>query len=179
MALNDNTLGGGAALSGTAAPGRTDELNVCSSCGFEATTAIEGKDGLTYALCAGCEVMLREQEAEEEEEWEEVLCADCGKVPAECRFVHLWKGEFWLCRSCWYSADHEDDYLDVCGCWPPIHEQGEDKKVHCAECNRDVKYIIHCECPIPSTLSEHPNHCVFCRGAVLRLSDEEGDKLHR
>jgi hypothetical protein len=173
MALNDTTLGGGAALSGTAAPGRTDELNVCSSCGFEATTAIEGKDGLTYALCAGCEVTLREQEAEGEWEEEEVLCADCGKVPATHRFIHLWKGEFWLCAPCWSWADHEDDFLEACSCGQPLYEQGEDNKVYCGECNRSVNSIQHCECPIPSTsYASFPTHCVFCKGFVARVKDE-------
>ncbi len=171
MALHYNTLGAGAAHSGTASPGRSEELNVCSGCGFEATTTIEGRDGLTYAVCADCEVTLREQEAEEED-YSSELCADCGKVPAQCRFVHLTKGEFWLCARCWSWADHEDDFLEVCHCGVPIHEVGEDKKVTCADCTREVTYPMHCECPVPCTLSEHPDHCFFCKGVVVRLTDE-------
>lgn len=168
MALHYNTLGGGAAHSGTAAPGRYEELNVCTGCGFDATTAMEGKDGLTYAVCADCEVTLREQE-EAAHEW----CADCGKVPAERRFVHLTKGEFWLCASCWMGADHEDDYLEVCTCGVALYHQVEGQSFHCLDCARPVKHVMHCQCPRPSTAADHPNYCAFCQGAVVHVEDEE------
>ena len=177
MALNDTTLGGGAAHSGTAAPGRTDELNVCSGCGFDTDRTLVGKDGLTYAVCADCEVNLREAEAEGWDETEllnpeEVPCADCGKEAATIRFVHLWKGEFWLCRSCWHWADHEDDYLETCTCGSQRIYKAEEHKVVCGDCHREIKHVVHCQCPLAPTLTEHPNHCIFCKGFVAPPKNE-------
>jgi hypothetical protein len=139
---------------------------------------MEGKDGLTYALCAGCEVTLREQEAEEEDGWEddELECADCGVSlgphRAPYRFVHLWKGSFQLCETCWCDADHEDDFLQNCNCRERVYWKDEDEAVSCYWCCRPVKTITHCECPVPSIDKETPNHCVFCKGAYLPKKDE-------
>jgi len=170
MALHDNTLGAGAAHSGTASPGR---INTCTGCGFDATMTIEGKDGLTYAVCADCEVTLREQEGGWEEEVPDQLCADCGKVPAECRFVHMDKGEFWLCRRCWHWADHEDDYLEICSCSTRVYQQGPEGTITCGDCKRTVHRAFHCQCPVPATVPEDRNICVFCHGAVVHVEDEE------
>ena len=87
-------------------------------------------------------------------------CDDCGEVPATTRFLHLTKGEFFLCDLCMAAADHEEDYL-------------ENRDDHWEE--EEEKYAL-CECPVPVLLVEHHgNYCIFCWGAVVPLTEEEGD----
>ncbi len=86
-------------------------------------------------------------------------CDDCGETPATTRFLHLTKGEFFLCETCWLSADHEEDYL-------------EEPDWSCDE-NREAL----CECPVPVlSVEHHGNYCIFCWGPVVPLTEEEGDK---
>ncbi len=179
MALQYNTLGGGAAHSGTATPGRYEETALCSGCGFDATAEVIGRDGFVYSVCGSCEMRLQEQEPEEEEDWDddELDCADCGTSlgpsRAPIRFLHLTKGAFWVCSDCWVNADHEDDYLVYCNCEDRIYWKPEGGLMSCDWCCRPVKHIQHCECPVPSTDKETPNHCVFCKGAVERKEDSQ------
>ena len=52
-------------------------------------------------------------ELPEEDEYETDTacnCEDCKQQPATCRFLHLDGREFFLCYTCFYSADHESDY---------------------------------------------------------------------
>ncbi len=165
MALHYNTLGGGAAQSGTATPGRYEDLNVCTGCGFESTIQIVGRDGLEYDLCETCEIGLREQEAEQE--W----CEDCAAAPAVCVFMHLDGRVFNLCDFCYYAADHEEDYLKFCECpTPEISEEG----TQCWKCNREVRPYEEplCDCPVPSVIHDEPDHCVFCMGAIPKPKEE-------
>ena len=181
MALSDNTLGAGAARSGMTSPGRSDE---CSGCGFRATCDYEGRDGVLYPFCEECFWRFKEQEEVElyleawvEEEPEEP-CEDCQECDATTRFVHLTKGEFFLCDACFAAADHEDDYLEFCTCVYPHHEKKGDV-IRCAECMRSIKAPMHCQCPVFATDPDKPNHCVLCWGLVVLLSQEEGDRRWR
>ncbi len=58
---------------------------------------------------------VNEPEAEPEEDHQddyvEGMCQDCEKEEATQRFCHLDGRSFYLCHSCWQSADHEDNYL--------------------------------------------------------------------
>lgn len=195
MALHYNTLGGGAALSGTAAPGRSEEITVCSGCEFLATTEVEGRNGGLYPMCGSCEFVYREQEAEIVwcRECDQALasglsgadqlcsdcyidpCDDCREMPATTRFVHLWKGDYLLCDGCYAAADHEDDYLEVCTCDDPVHFMDEGK-LRCSECMRTIKVPMHCHCPVLATAAGNPNHCLLCAGAVVPLTEQEGDR---
>ena len=181
MALQVTTRGGGGRHTATATPGRSErweeDTALCSGCGFEATTEVIGRDGLVYDLCTTCEIGLREQE---EETWEEendyLECADCGvslgPARAPTQFLHLTKGDFWLCPDCWTNADHEEDYLEYCTCPNKLYWKAQDEPMGCYWCCREVKYVEHCDCPVPSTDKETPNHCLFCKGAVMNKKDE-------
>jgi hypothetical protein len=193
MALHYNTLGGGAARSGTAAPGRSEEINVCSGCGFLATTEVEGRNGGLYPMCGSCEFVYREQEEEIAwcQECDQALasnytglcdgchfpepCEDCRVMPATTRFLHLSNGAYHLCDECFIAADHEDDYLEVCTCWHPVHIKEEDS-LRCEECMRTIKAPMHCQCPVVATAADYPNHCLLCAGAVIPLTEQEGDR---
>jgi hypothetical protein len=173
MAQSQNTLGGGAGKTGTAAPGRSDEttdIKACTGCGFKATTEFEGRDGELYPMCEVCDVHLREQEAEEG--FEEETCADCRKEPATRRFMHLHKGEFFLCEGCFGMADHEDDYLEVCTCPNPTPARGAGAALECMECLRDIKTRRLCECPVVSRADEQRGTCDVCHGLVVKAKDE-------
>jgi hypothetical protein len=178
MALQVTTLGGGGRHTATAAPGRSekeeeDEYEPCTGCGFEATTEVIGRDGLTYGVCSYCEDRIREQEAEDDDYLE---CADCGaslgpgRTPTQ--FIHLTKGDFWLCPDCWTAADHEEDYLEYCSCSETVYWKAHDGSISCYWCFREVRNVEHCDCPVPSIDKETPNHCLFCKGAVMNKKDE-------
>jgi len=64
-------------------------------------------------------------------------CDDCGKEPAVTQFIHLTKGEYFLCAGCWPSADHEEHYLQYCECDNPF--LSDDCK-QCWQCNREIYY---------------------------------------
>jgi len=64
-------------------------------------------------------------------------CDDCGKEPAVTQFIHLTKGEYFLCAGCWQSADHEEHYLQYCECSDPF--LSDDCK-QCWKCNREIYY---------------------------------------
>ena len=177
MALNVSTLGAGSARSGKTSPGRYTE---CSGCGFEATCDHKGRDGNTYPFCEDCLWRVKEVEEVdrqlEEEEVEELECADCGMSlgpsRAPLQFLHLAKGAFWLCSDCWVNADHEDDYLENCNCSDRIYWKPDDAPMSCYWCCRPVKHVQHCDCPVPSIDKETPDHCLFCKGAVVNKKDE-------
>lgn len=175
MALSEITLGAGTAQSGMTSPGRYME---CSGCGFEATCDHEGRDGKTYPFCEDCLWRIREMEDidRELEEADCQECADCGAALGPdlppCRFLHLTKGVFWLCSDCWVNADHEEDYLENCTCSDKVYCKLGEESLSCYSCWKPVKHVQHCDCPVPSIDKETPNHCLFCKGAVMNKKDE-------
>jgi hypothetical protein len=116
-----------------------------------------------------CDVHLREQEAEEG--FEEETCADCRKKPATRVFMHLHKGEFFLCDGCWQMADHEDDYLEVCTCSSPTPAKGAGAQAQCMDCLRKLQAWRWCMCPVVDKADEG-KYCSLCYGLVPKPKDE-------
>ena len=134
----------------------------CSECGANATTEIHGEDGKTYPMCANCDVWWRESQAEDEEVITGI-CQDCQRAPATCRFVHLRKGEFFLCGGCFSWADHEDNYLDHCDCgWP----EGAPGQTNCDRCHRSLRESVPCDCAEPVTYGYERIDCRGCGGRI-------------
>ena len=149
----------------------------CTGCGVKATTEFEARDGTLHPVCDHCDVHLREQDAEMGDgEWEilvvDDICADCKKEPATRRFLHLHKGEFFLCDGCWQMADHEDDYLEVCTCSNPLPAVGAAATLQCMDCLRTIKHRSFCECPVVDKADEDKGSCSFCYGLIVKLKDD-------
>lgn len=140
----------------------------CSACGAVATTEVEDRNGGSCSLCDNCEVWLRETEAELADLAETLRgqeCQDCRHEPATHRFLHMHKGEFFLCASCFTSADHDDDYLERCDCaWP----EGEPGQTNCDLCRRELRQVqFYCSCEAPVTNNDLER--VDCRACYGRI----------
>lgn len=136
----------------------------CSECGDIATTELAGEDGVMYPLCVNCDLWWRETQADEEEEIISGMCQDCHQGPATRRFIHLRKGEFFLCGGCFSWADHEDDYLEYCDCGAP---EGETGQSHCSRCTRVLRATTaYCTCAVPETRGLERIDCRLCWGRI-------------
>ena len=101
----------------------------CEDCDKEfATCEFVGSEDKVYKLCKECEEEAHEvvreqreweaeeerkkQEEEEDEYYRDDLgqCESCQKEKAVIVFMHLYNGNFELCKSCFDWADHERDY---------------------------------------------------------------------
>ena len=134
----------------------------CSECGDNASTELLGTDGIMYPLCANCDVWWRETQAEEDAV--SGTCQDCHRGPATRRFIHLRKGEFFLCGGCFSWADHEDDYLEHCDCGVP---EGETGQTHCSRCTRVLRATTaFCSCAVPETRGLERIDCRLCWGRI-------------
>lgn len=139
----------------------------CSECGAVATTELEDEHGEMWPLCANCDVWWRETQAELADQAEALngqRCQDCRLQPATCRFVHLRKGEFFLCDNCFGWADHEDDYLENCQCeWP----EGDPGQTDCDLCRRPLPTVaFYCACAAPVVKDEQRVNCRSCNGRI-------------
>ncbi len=101
----------------------------CEDCGKEfAIHEFVGSDDKVFKLCETCrdeaqqacddmreieeEEDRRKEEEEEDEYYRDDLgqCESCQKEKAVIVFMHLYNGNFELCKDCFDWADHERDY---------------------------------------------------------------------
>lgn len=139
----------------------------CSECGAAATTELEDEHGEMWPLCANCDVWWRETQAELADQaaaLREQQCQDCHREPATCRFLHMYKGEFFLCEGCFGWADHEDDYLERCDHAFP---EGEPGQTNCDLCRRPLPPAdAYCTCTTPVTRDFERINCRSCCGRI-------------
>jgi hypothetical protein len=110
-----------ASQSSTLSTDSEESIHNCAECSDVATTEVMGSDAQPYSLCARCAGEFQETVAELEQDrstlysWDYTAvrwCEDCRESAAVREFMHLRKGTFFLCDSCFMWADHEDDYLE-------------------------------------------------------------------
>jgi protein-arginine kinase activator protein McsA len=94
----------------------------CEDCGEKPSLHdFVGSDDKEWRLCTECrdeaqqacdEEERRRYEEEEDEYYRDDLgqCESCQKEKAVIVFMHLYNGNFELCKSCFDWADHERDY---------------------------------------------------------------------
>jgi hypothetical protein len=110
----------------------------CDTCGAPAVTEHVGGGGTVSPLCGTCDIHLRESLAGLHDAMDDVhdqWCDDCQEERATRRFLHLDGRRFALCGSCYYSADHEEDYLMFCECRVPEGQQGG----RCEDCHLRIR----------------------------------------
>lgn len=90
----------------------------------------------------------------------QVPCWDCRQAPATRTFLHMTKGHFPLCDSCFEFADHDDDYLETCTC---LHPEGAPDATICRACTR---VIVRCTCQNPAHFGIWGRRCFTCNGVT-------------